>query len=376
MQNIPSAARIVLVGGGSGGHFYPLMSIAGALRKRGVRSLYYMGPDPYNAPLLTFMQISYVHCPAGKQRRYASFLNVLDLFRTLGGVLVATWRLFVIYPDVIITKGGFTSVPIVLAAAFLRIPLVVHESDTRPGRANVLASRFARVIAISFEEVRSLFKHPSIHFTGIPLREELTGPPSKDPYGSLGIDPALPVLLFLGGSQGAERLNELILQALPSLLTKYNVIHQTGKAHFDLTVLSARELIHDDTLLSHYRPLAFIDDPYVLNDLYHIASLVISRAGSTTIYEIAHHGKPSLLIPIPETISHDQRTNAYAYAGKGAALVLEETDLTSNLLSFEIDRIMTNPILLTDMALKAQAFSPQNGSNAVAEMALQIAAEH
>ncbi len=370
------STRIVLVGGGSGGHFYPLMSIASALRKRGVRSLYYMGPDPYNAPLLTFMQITYVQCLAGKQRRYSSFLNILDIFKTIGGLFVALYKLFVIYPDVVISKGGYTSVPIVIAAALLRIPIVVHESDTRPGKANALAARFARTIAISFEEVRPYFKHPSVHLTGIPLRDELVGPPSTDPFGALGIDPNIPVILFLGGSQGAERINELILQALPSLLSKYTVIHQMGKKHFDLTVLSARELIHDNALLARYRPLPYVDEPHTLNDLYHTATLIVSRAGSTTIYEIAHHGKPSLLIPIPESISHDQRTNAYAYAGKGAALVLEETNLTSNLLSSEIDRIMGNPILLTDMALKAQAFSPQNGSYAVSEMALQIAAEH
>jgi UDP-N-acetylglucosamine--N-acetylmuramyl-(pentapeptide) pyrophosphoryl-undecaprenol N-acetylglucosamine transferase len=322
------------------------------------------------------MQIAYVPCPSGKQRRYASFLNVLDIFKVGWGFIIALVRLYQIYPDAIITKGGYTSVPVVLAAALLKIPIVVHESDTRPGKANALAARFARTIAISFEEVRPYFKHPSVHLTGIPLREELLAPPSPHPHATLGLDVNTPIILFLGGSQGAERLNELLLQSLSALLTKYTIVHQTGKKHFDLTVLSARELITNDTLLARYHPLPYVEDPRTLNDLYHVASLVVSRAGSTTIYEIAHHGKPSLLIPIPETISHDQRTNAYAYAGKGAALVLEETNLTSNLLSSEIDRIMSNPILLTEMALRSEAFGALNGSAAVAEMALQIAGEH
>lgn len=375
-MNLISASRFVLVGGGSGGHFYPLMSIAKSLRERGVHSLYYMGPEPYNAPLLTFMQIAFIPCPAGKQRRYLSFLNVLDIGKTLMGIVIALFRLYSIYPDAVITKGGYASVPVVIAAAILRIPIVVHESDTRPGRANLLAARYARTIGISFEDALPFFKHPSVHLVGIPMREELMRPPSPDPYGALGLEPETPIILILGGSQGAERINELVLQSLKLLLPKYAIIHQTGKKHFEITVLSARELIRDAELLKRYRPVPFVDDPALLNDLYHISTLIISRAGSTTIYEISSHGKPSLLIPIPESISHDQRTNAYAYARKGAALVLEEANLTSNLLSSEIDRIMGNPILLTDMALKAQAFAPQNGSNAVAEMALQIAAEH
>ncbi len=369
-------ARFVLVGGGSGGHFYPLIAIASALQKKGVSSLYYMGPEPYDAPLLTFMRITFVSCPAGKQRRYASFQNVLDIFKTGAGILVALVKLFWIYPDAVISKGGYASVPVIIAAVLLRIPIIVHESDTRPGRANLLGAKFARYVAISFEEVRSFFNHPNITLTGIPMREELLGPPSIDPHTTLGLDPALPIILILGGSQGAERINDLILQSLSRLLPYYTIIHQTGKRHFDLITLSAREFIHDDVLLSRYRPIPFIEDPRLLNDLYHISSLIISRAGSTTIFEIAEHGKPSIIIPIPEDISHDQRTNAYAYAEKGASLIIEETNLSSNLLTSEINRMMGNQILLTDMALKAQAFSPQNGGHALADMALSISKEH
>ncbi len=369
-------ARFVLVGGGSGGHFYPLISIATELRREGVESLYYMGPDPYDYGILQSLGIHFVSCPAGKQRRYRSFLNVLDMFKAFWGIFVAIGKLYKIYPDVIITKGGFTSVPIILAGVLLRIPIVVHESDTRPGKANALAAKFARFVAISFEEARPYFKHTNVVLTGIPMRDELVAPPSENAYETLGLDPAFPVILVLGGSQGAERINELILGSLGKLLGEYTIVHQTGKKHFELAVLTARELIHDDTLLNRYRPVAFFDDPSILNDAYHMASLIISRAGSTSIYEIAQHGKPSLLIPIPESISHDQRTNAFAYAHAGAALVLEEANLTQNLLSSEIDRIMKNPVILTEMALKAQAFAPQNGGRAIADMALKIASEH
>jgi UDP-N-acetylglucosamine--N-acetylmuramyl-(pentapeptide) pyrophosphoryl-undecaprenol N-acetylglucosamine transferase len=242
----------------------------------------------------------------------------------------------------------------------------------------VLAARFARYIAISFEEVREYFPKSKgeIVFTGIPMRDELMAQPRPDAFDALGIDANLPVLLVLGGSQGAERINELMLKALKTLLPWCTVIHQTGKSHFELTVLSARELITDNTLLERYRPVPFFDDATMLNDAYHLATLIISRAGSTSIYEIAQHGKPSILIPISEIVSHDQRSNAYAYARAGAALVLEENNVSVNLLTSEIDRIMKNPVVLTEMSLKAQAFAPQNGGNAVAKMALMIAEEH
>jgi UDP-N-acetylglucosamine--N-acetylmuramyl-(pentapeptide) pyrophosphoryl-undecaprenol N-acetylglucosamine transferase len=369
--------RIMLVGGGSGGHFYPLMSLAETLRRTESNlELYYIGPDPYDADALQKHGITFVSCPAGKTRRYASFLNFLDFFRVIFGFLVALRTLFILYPDTIVSKGGYTSVPVVLAAAFLRIPIVVHESDTRPGRANALAGKFTKHIAISFEDARPYFQSKQTVFTGIPLRSELLAQPNADVHRELGIDATMPTLLILGGSQGAERINTLILESLDELLPHYNIVHQTGKNNFDITVLTAREFIHDDILLSRYRPIAFFSDPTVLNYAYHAAALIISRAGTGSIYEIAVHGKPSILIPIPETVSHDQRTNAYAYARSGAATVLEETNMVDSLLAAEIDRIMKNEAVYTDMAAKAAAFAPRDGAQALSSLVLTVAENH
>jgi UDP-N-acetylglucosamine--N-acetylmuramyl-(pentapeptide) pyrophosphoryl-undecaprenol N-acetylglucosamine transferase len=367
----------MLVGGGSGGHFYPLMSLGAELRRTepGVE-LYYIGPDAYDVEALRKLQITFVSCPAGKRRRYASFLNFLDSFKVIFGFFVALKKLYVLYPDVIVSKGGYTSVPVILAAAFLRIPIVVHESDTRPGKANALASRFTKHIAISFEDARQYFLNHDVVFTGIPMRTELLQAPHGDPHALIGTDASLPTLFILGGSQGAERINELILETLDKLLPTYNVIHQTGKNNFDITVLSARELIQDDELLRRYRPIAFFDDPSVLNAAYHAASLIISRAGTGTIYEIAVHGKPSILIPIPESVSHDQRTNAYAYARSGGAVVLEENNLKDSLLMEEIDRIMKNTALYNDMADKARAYAPQNGAELLGNLVREVARTH
>ena len=150
--------RIGLVGGGTGGHFYPLIAVAEELNVlKSSSNLYYFGPSPYSKEDLEKNSIKYVYCPAGKIRRYFSFQNFLDLFRSFFGVFVALWKLYITYPDVIFSKGGYTSVPILTAARLLRIPVVIHESDAVPGRANKLAKSFAKYIAISYDDVAEFF---------------------------------------------------------------------------------------------------------------------------------------------------------------------------------------------------------------------------
>ena len=150
--------RIGFVGGGTGGHFYPLIAVAEELREIDASlELYYFGPDPYNRELLETHGIKYILCPAGKLRRYFSIQNLLDAFRSFFGIFVAVWKLFVIYPDVIFSKGSYTAVPILIAARFLRIPVVIHESDAKPGRANRMARKFARYIAVSYDDAAQFF---------------------------------------------------------------------------------------------------------------------------------------------------------------------------------------------------------------------------
>lgn len=372
-----SKRRIVLTGGGTGGHFYPLMAIAESLRRTSGSDigLYYMGPDRYDAGALQALNITFVKCPAGKQRRYKSFRNILDLFVVCWGSLVALVKLFIVYPDAIMSKGGYTSVPVILAAWFLRIPIVVHESDAVPGKANTLAGRFARNIAISYEESASFFKADKVALTGIPIRTSLLGGPNDQAGAALGLSPEIPSILFLGGSQGAKRINEQILKSLDELLPRFSVIHQTGSEHFDITTASASALITDQNLLSRYHPVPFLDAP-TLNEAMHRADLIISRAGSGTIFEIAVHAKPSILIPIPESISHDQRKNAYAYARSGAAIVMEEQNVTESLLVAEINRIMENQALYQEMATAASRFAPRDAAEKITALLTTIAGEH
>jgi UDP-N-acetylglucosamine--N-acetylmuramyl-(pentapeptide) pyrophosphoryl-undecaprenol N-acetylglucosamine transferase len=371
--------RIVLVGGGTGGHFYPLIAIAEALRDRDQAlaqqtELFYMGPDAYNQDALTRLNISFTYCPSGKKRNYFSLLNFLDPFKILYGTFVAIYKLYSLYPDAVMSKGGFTSVPVVIAAYILKIPIVIHESDATPGKANKLAAKFASYIAISYDDTAKFFPVEKTAQTGIPMRKHffVTNPNARS---LLGVSPDRHVIFVTGGSLGAKRINDLILNSLDELLPRFTIIHQTGESHVSSVSQSAASLIQDTNLLDHY----FIHGT-MTGEMFaaaqQSATLIISRAGSGTIAEIALNGKPSILIPIPEDISHDQRTNAYAYARSGAAAVIEEKNLTDGLLEAEINRILGDSDVYNAMAVAATGFTQKNAAYTLADTLLGIGNEH
>jgi UDP-N-acetylglucosamine--N-acetylmuramyl-(pentapeptide) pyrophosphoryl-undecaprenol N-acetylglucosamine transferase len=368
--------RIVLVGGGTGGHFYPLMAVAEAVIAQSqkenipVPSLYYMGPEPYNAQALSEHGIHYVYCPAGKVRRYRSSANIVDSFKIFGGIFVAIAKLFWIYPDVVMSKGGYTSVPVIIAAMLLRIPSVIHESDAKPGRANLLAARFARHIAISYRDSAQYFPQHKIALTGIPLPSATLAHVTRP-----SVPRVRPLIFVTGGSLGAKRVNDFITSALPELLATYDVIHQTGHEGLAEVERTVTALIQDPALLSHYRAVPFIQSTEFAATLME-ASVVVARAGSTTIANIALFGKPAILIPIPEEISQDQRSNAYAYARFGAATVMEETNLTPHLLTSEIHRILSDSTLQQKMKDGAAHFIFPQASDTIARALLTIGIEH
>jgi UDP-N-acetylglucosamine--N-acetylmuramyl-(pentapeptide) pyrophosphoryl-undecaprenol N-acetylglucosamine transferase len=366
--------RILFVGGGTGGHFYPLIAVAEVLINQSDRpELYYMGPSPYDIELLSKFNIKHVYCPAGKLRLYLSIQNFFDIFRNFFGIFVAVYKLYIIYPDVIFSKGGFTSVPVLTAARLLKIPVVIHESDAVPGRANKLAKNFARYIAISYNEVANYFDPTKVALTGIPIRSEIKIIP-ENPHEIIGIPNDLPLIYVTGGSSGAERINNLLLNCLDELLPKYRIFHQVGSKK-DNIVLTAKSLITNPELQNHYYVAEKVDARMV-GALMSASAVIITRAGSTTLFEIALHGKPSIVIPIPEDISRDQRSNAYAYARSGAATVVEEQNLTESLLVAEIDSIIGNPNKQNQMSAAALTFAKPDAAANIAAVLLQIGNEH
>ncbi|HEU5114517.1 MAG TPA: UDP-N-acetylglucosamine--N-acetylmuramyl-(pentapeptide) pyrophosphoryl-undecaprenol N-acetylglucosamine transferase [Candidatus Paceibacterota bacterium] len=372
--------KILLSGGGTGGHFYPIIAIAESIRKIAKEerlldpTLYYMAPSEYDSRALFENSIIYEKSYAGKVRRYFSLWNITDAFKTAIGVLkaiVAVWR---IYPDVVFGKGGYVSFPVLFAARILGIPVVIHESDSHPGRVNLWAGKFAQRIAVSYKEAAEYFPKGKVAFTGNPVRKEIAIPQSEGARDYLKLEEPLPLILILGGSQGSKKINDSIIDILPELVKKYYIIHQTGKDNIDEMTHTAEVILNESIHRDRYKPYAYLNT-LSLRMAAGAASLVISRAGST-IFEIALWGVPSIIIPIPEEISHDQTSNAFAYAATGGCSVIEEMNLTPHVLLAEIDRITGKPEIVAAMKKGAAEFAHKDAADKIANEILKIALTH
>lgn len=375
---------IVFTGGGTGGHFYPIIAIAEAIndlvreRRLVAPKLYYLAPTSFDQNALFENGIVFIPIPAGKMRRYASLHNITDFFVTVAGTVSAFMALYRLYPDVVMSKGGYGSVPTVLAARLLRIPVIVHESDAKPGRANLLAAKFAAKIAISFESAAAYFPknvQSNIARTGIPVRKALTRVETEGARQYLGLEKEVQTVLIIGGSQGAKKINEAVLTSLPDLVALANIIHQTGKANFKEVESVAQVVLTKNPHASRYHPVDYLSE-ISLQRAAGVADLIVSRAGANSIAEIGLWKKPAIIIPIPESVSHDQRTNAYAYAGTGAAIVIEEENLTPHLLVSEISRLLKDRELSARMGAAAEGFTDPDAARILADGILAIALSH
>lgn len=372
--------KILFTGGGSGGHFYPIIAVAEKLNKMLEHEkiadvkFYYMSTDPYNERLLYDNKITFKEITAGKMRAYFSVQNFLDLFKTAWGVLKALVQVFVLYPDVVFSKGGFPSFPVLFAARFYRIPVIIHESDSVPGRANAWAGKFAQKIAVSYADAVQYFPKEKTALTGNPIREEILRPSGKDAYKELGLDPNIPVLLIVGGSQGARMINEHVETLAPRLVEKYQVIHQTGSANKEEVQTIVRGLLGGNPNASRYHIYGYMDSD-TMKLSAEVADVVISRAGST-IFEIAAWGIPAILIPISNHVGDHQRKNAFAYARAGGAVVIEEANLGPNILMSEIEQLMGDENKRASMKAAAKNFARTDAAEKISEQIIAVLLRH
>jgi UDP-N-acetylglucosamine--N-acetylmuramyl-(pentapeptide) pyrophosphoryl-undecaprenol N-acetylglucosamine transferase len=372
--------KIMFTGGGTGGHFYPIIAITEAInkickeKKLLVPELYYMADEPYDKRLLFDKGINYLQMPAGKLRRYFSIYNVTDLVKTFFGIIKSLWKIFKIYPDVIFGKGGYSSFPALVAAKILKIPVVIHESDSTPGKVNLWASKFAKNIAVSFPEAANYFPKEKTAYTGNPLRRDILNLNVSGAHEFLQIKDHIPTILILGGSQGARLINESILEILPELVENYQVIHQTGKNNFADVYKTAGVILAKNPKKERYKPFAYLND-LEMQMSASASSLIISRAGST-IFEISAWGIPSIIIPITDSNGDHQRKNAFNYARSGGAVVIEEINLTSHILLHEIVTIMSDSERLKKMKDGAKSFSRTDASEVIALKLLEIGLSH
>lgn len=374
--------KIVFTGGGSGGHFYPIIAVAEAVnaivKERGLiqPELYYIADTPYDERLLYENGIEFRRTPAGKVRNYASVKNYSDSLKTMVGLPRALFQLFNIFPDVVFSKGSYASIPTVTAARILGIPVFIHESDAIPGKANMYAAKFAQRIAVAFPQAIDQFPNKDkAAFIGQPVRKALLTTATEGAHEFLQLEKSSPIIFIIGGSQGAQHINDVVLQSLPQLLEKYQVVHQTGEKNFEAVKSVTDVTLEDNPFKNRYRPFGYLND-LGIRMAAGAADLIISRAGAGAIFEIALWKKPSILIPIPETISRDQRTNAYTYARTGAAIVMEQENLTQHVFLSEIDRVLQDAPLRKTMCEAAAKFGKPDAARKIAEEIVAISLKH
>lgn len=367
--------RIVLTGGGTGGHIYPLLSVFRVLKKLAGQKLLnleavYIGPkDNFGDEAFSNEKIKIIKISAGKLRRYFSLANFFDIFKFVAGFLKSLYELWKFMPDLIFSKGGYGSVPVILAARVYRIPVFIHESDTVPGLSNKLAAKFAKRIAVSFDKTFEYFPKDKTALTGNPIREDLFGLVDKNVAKSnLGFDPQKSLVLVLGGSQGCQKINDLLLESLETLVTaNIQILHQTGKVVFRQVAAEGKIILETlpDGYRSSYKAKGFLNEnEYAL--ALAACDLVVARAGSGTIFEISASKKPSILIPLPNSAGDHQRINAFEYARAGAAIVMEEGNILPDLLSNQIMELLNNSEKMNDLGNRANLFSQQNSAEKIA----------
>lgn len=363
--------RIVLTSGGTGGHIFPLVVVAQKIReKQSEAEFLFIGPrGELEEALMQKNDIPMNRILAGKLRRYFSFLNFLDFFKVIIGIFQSFWYLLLYMPDVIFSKGGYASLPVVLAGWVYQIPIVLHESDSVPGITNKLLGKLADRVAVSYPQAEEYFSSSRAVLTGNPLRTDINqGNPQKI-KAEFSLTESKKIIFIWGGSQGSEMINQKIVNILPKLLEKYQVIHQTGRNNFEKVKTLAGEMGIKEGR-EGYHAIPFIEDD--LKDFLAVADLIISRAGANSLSEIAANQKPAIIIPLRNSANDHQRKNAYFLSQIGGCIVLEEDNLGENLLLSRIDEVMENKDLQEKLAQNIQKFFHPDAADKIAAGILEM----
>lgn len=369
--------KILFTGGGSGGHIFPIIAIVREIRRiypKKDLQFFYIGPrDDLAVILLSQEGIKVKTILAGKLRRYLNiesfFQNLIDIFFKIPiGSFQAFFYIFFLAPDLIFSKGGYGSIPAVISGWILQAPIFLHESDISPGLANRILSRFSFKILVSFPKTE-YFPPKKMIPVGNPIRREILEGSKEEARKLFKLTGEKPIILIFGGSQGAQRINDLVLQILPEILKKFEILHQCGEKNFQEVEAEANVTITEN-FKKYYHLFSFLKEEE-LKQAYGAGDLIISRAGSGSIFEIAGLGKASILIPLPEAAQKHQLKNAYAYAQSGASLVIEETNLTPNFFLEKLNYLFSHPEELEKMAKLAKKFSKIQAAKIIAEYIIE-----
>lgn len=368
--------RILLTGGGSGGHLFPLVAVAKKIREKlgeEAEFLYIGSGVEIEKEIMLEEGIPAKYILAGKVRRYFSLLNFLDFFKAPIGFIQSLWIILFFMPDVVFSKGGHVSVPVVMVSWFYRIPVIIHESDAIPGTSNKVLEKFSTRVAISYPSTQNYFENFKTALVGNPIREGINGGSKEEARKIFNLTESKPVVLILGGSQGSEIINNAIIRILPKLIQHSQVIHQTGDKNYENVIHQAAEQ-GIKAGRDGYFAASFLNFE-MLRNAYAISDLIISRAGANIIAEIAANAKPSILVPLEHSAQDHQRMNAYEIAKAGGTLVLEESNLGENILWEKIEKIIMDENLKKDMSEKVVAFYHPKAAEYLAEGLIELGRE-
>lgn len=368
-----STLHVLLLGGGTGGHIYPLVAVSEAVRATAsaqglTLDVRYFGDPGAYSDYLAQHHISVSMIASSKLRRYFSLRNFLDIFKFVYGFLQALVKLYFFMPEVVFSKGGPGVLPIVYAARWYRIPVVVHESDAVPGLTTRATAKHAAVVELAFAAAQQYFaNHKKVQVVGLPVRGAvINGQAAGACRKELGLTDEKPIIFVVGGSQGAQVLNEFVMDNAHAFLAQYEVVHQVGQANFDeyKAEFEFTTKHFPEELKKRYRLFPFLSDEQMAY-AFGAADLVISRAGSA-LFEIAANGKPSILVPLLDSANNHQFENAYAYAGTGAAVVVEEPNLLAGVVFTQIEKLLEDSVLRDKLSKSAKAFYKPEAAHQIA----------
>ncbi|MCL2406524.1 MAG: undecaprenyldiphospho-muramoylpentapeptide beta-N-acetylglucosaminyltransferase [Defluviitaleaceae bacterium] len=341
--------KIILTGGGTAGHVMPNLALLPYLKERGFEVFYIGAEKSIEQELAEKHGIPFHSIRTGKMRRdkILSVKNFKDAFGFVGGIRDAKDIIKKIRPDVIFSKGGFVGLPVAMAARRCRVPLILHESDLTSGLANRLSIRYAKRICVSFPETLKELPAEKAVFTGNPIRQELYKGDTSKARKLCGFADNKPIALIMGGSSGSELLNNVVLEALPLLLPKFNIIHLAGKGK-----LGGAQLKYG------YKAFEFLTDE--MPDMLAAADIIVSRAGANAINEFLALRKPALLIPLARATRGDQIDNAKSFAARGFAKILSEADLNVDTLTNEIEILFAEKDKYVSNMINSPLFDTNN----------------
>ena len=320
--------KIIMTGGGTAGHVTPNLALVPLLKEKGYEIFYIGSYTGIEKKLVEDAGITYYGISSGKLRRYHDWKNFTDPFRVIKGFSEANQLMKHIQPDVVFSKGGFVSVPVVMAAARQHIPAIIHESDMTPGLANKLAIPFASKVCCNFPETMQYLPDGKAVHTGSPIRKELFSGNKEAGLEFTGFNADKPVILIMGGSIGSRFINNAVWASLDTLLEKFQIVHLVGKGNINNDLVGR----------AGYKQYEFISEQ--LNDIFAMTDLMISRAGANSISEILALKIPNILIPLSAAASRgDQILNAASYEKQGFSTVLQEEELTGELLISSVEDV-------------------------------------